>query len=199
MATFRDCDGREWTVRVTVATVARVKDQTGVDLLEAGEIGSDLFERLTRDPVLCWRVICAVVRPQLDERGVAPEQLAEAMGETEWEQAFLALVEGVIDFFREPKRGLLRQTWTRALAAKQKVEQAAKAQTEAILASGELERTIEELALQAGAVANASGSSSGSSQASQDSTPGPAPSESSSGPQKPNSAPNGTARPPSSP
>lgn len=200
MATFRDREGREWTVRVTVGTIVRVRDQSGVDLLEAGELGSSLFERLTGDPVLFWRVLSAVLRPQLDQRGVTPDQLADAMGEDEWEAAFVALVEGTIDFFREPKRGILRKTWAQARTAQRKVEQAAAQRAEAILESGDLQRQIERaLAEHVPNAPSESGSSSGSSPASPDSTPGPAASASSPGPPQPVSEPSGTEPPQSSP
>ena len=51
MKTFRDSQGREWTIEVNVAALKRVKDTAGVDLTKLIDPDSDVIRRLTDDEV----------------------------------------------------------------------------------------------------------------------------------------------------
>ncbi|MCR9218211.1 MAG: hypothetical protein NXI14_13545, partial [bacterium] len=79
MRTFKDNQGREWTVEITVAAIKRVRGLAGVDLMEVLEGSNGLIEKLVRDPVLLCDVIYAACKPQADERQVTDETFGASM------------------------------------------------------------------------------------------------------------------------
>lgn len=120
MAAFSTTDGAEWMVAVNVATVKRVRDLTGVNLL--GLVGDqkavgDLFA----DDVKFCEVLCAVVRPQLEERGKSDDDFFAAITGEVIEAAAEALLAEIVNFFQEPKRSLLKKAMAQYQAAFLKV------------------------------------------------------------------------------
>lgn len=101
MAEFKDNQGRVWKVSVTVATLKRVKELTGVNL------GTDLAESVksvTGDPILLCDVLYAVCKPQCDEKGVSDVSFGESLGGDSIGAATDAFLEGITDFLSDPVR-----------------------------------------------------------------------------------------------
>lgn len=106
MQTFKDSEGIEWTIKINVASVKRVRDLAGVDLM--GALDGSLFERLALDPILLGDVLHALCRPQAEERNLTPEQFGERLASGEViEEASVALVNELIPFFRPGQREAL--------------------------------------------------------------------------------------------
>ena len=114
--TFRDINGRTWSVAITVGVIRRVRDRMGINLgdpmamVELGarlQVPCALVDRL-------W-VLC---EPQAQQAQVSEEAFGEALVGDAIEQAAEALLAAWIDFFPTPTRAVL----TRALtAARRKV------------------------------------------------------------------------------
>lgn len=117
MKTFRDAGGREWTVEVNVAALKRVKDATGVDLTRVVDPDSDVIGRLSEDVFLLFDCVCALLKPQLEKQGLSAEDFGAGLDEDATEKAATALFEGIIDFFREEKRMLLKRAFSKVKAA----------------------------------------------------------------------------------
>ena len=137
MKTFKDNEGRTWTVSVNIATVKRVKTLLSVNLLDA--IEGKLIEKLATDPVLLCDVIYAVCKPEADRNNVTDEQFGQSMGGDAIEHATVALLEELVDFFPEAKRLVLRK----ALTKFQMVEKLAIETANKYLDSPEMEKRIE--------------------------------------------------------
>jgi len=137
MKTFKDNDGRTWTVAVNIATVKRVKTLLSVNLLDA--IEGKLIEELSTDPVLLCDVIYVVCKPEADETKVSDEQFGKAMAGDAIDHATVALLEELVDFFPEAKRLVLRK----ALTKFQMVESLAIETANKYLDSPEMEKRIE--------------------------------------------------------
>jgi len=137
MKTFKDNEGRTWTVAVNIATVKRVKTLLRVNLLDA--IEGKLIEKLATDPILLCDVIYAVCKPEADETKISDEQFGKAMAGDAIEHATTALLEELVDFFPEAKRLVLRK----ALGKFQKVESLAIETANKYLDSPEMEKKIE--------------------------------------------------------
>lgn len=173
MKTFRDAQGREWTVEVNVTALKRVKDATGVDLTKVIDPESDVISRLSEDVFLLFDVVCALLKPQLEKHGLSAEEFGAGLDEDATEKAATALFEGIIDFFRDEKRMLLKRAFSKVKAA------AEKTQSEAInRAMKEVESKAFDQAVQAALSAERqamSGSSSTRLPESSASTPAPSP------------------------
>lgn len=139
MRTFRDTADREWDVAITVGTLARVLDSTGVDLTKIFDEGC-VTERALDNVSTLFAVICAVVQPQLSARGISPSAFGDSLDEAAAEAATLAVYEGVIDFFRGPKRAMLLPAFQRFTAAARKVRDEATEKATAILSSVDFEK-----------------------------------------------------------
>jgi len=99
MPTFVDIENRTWNVAVNVASIKRVKELLGEDLLD----WQPILERLLIDPILLVDVIYVICKPQADVLELTDEQFAEAMAGDTIARAKQALVEGLIDFFPDAK------------------------------------------------------------------------------------------------
>jgi len=71
MHTFKDGNGVEWSVHLTVGVLERVRRLAGVDLMEVAT--GDLWQRLVDDPVLLVKVLGAAIGV---ERSSRPLRLA---------------------------------------------------------------------------------------------------------------------------
>lgn len=136
MRNFIDSSGRVWVVDVSVATIKRVRTLTGVNLLEV--IQGELIEQLSSDPILLADCLYAVCQPQAVREGVSDEAFGQSLAGDVIDRATTALLEGLIEFFPEPKRRLLEK----ATAKYRQVQTQALALVEAKLDSPELEAKI---------------------------------------------------------
>jgi hypothetical protein len=123
-------------VDVSVATIKRVRTLTGINLLEV--IQGELIEQLSSDPILLADCLYAVCQPQAVREGVSDEAFGQALAGDVIDRATTALLEGLIEFFPEPKRRLLEK----ATAKYRQVQTQALALVEAKLDSPELEAKI---------------------------------------------------------
>lgn len=119
MKTFKDNQGRQWSVVINVNAIKRVRSLIGINLLEV--VDGELLEQLITDPVLLCDVIYALCKPQADAAGVSDEQFGQAMAGDAIDAATTAVLEELVDFFPSAKRQVL----SKALAKLKKLEQLA--------------------------------------------------------------------------
>lgn len=125
MAEFLDASGNAWQVRVDVSTIKRVRDKYGIDLAKVLS-SQEQLTRLADDVVLLVDTLYAVVEPQATTRGINAELFARSLSGDVIEHATMALMEGIIDFFPQGRRAILRQIWEKVRALdKQVVSEAA--------------------------------------------------------------------------
>ena len=105
MKSFTDNAGRSWTVVLNVTALKHVRDLCEVDLMDAAH--GNLLERLITDPVLLCDVIYCICKEEADKAGITDEQFGQSMAGDAIEAATKALLEELIDFFPEARRGLL--------------------------------------------------------------------------------------------
>lgn len=131
MHQFKDTEGREWTIALTIGAVKRVKALTGVNLLDplgakrrkigtAILKGRPLVTRLQMDPELMVNVIFALVKPTADSRGVTDEEFGESLGGDAAFQAYEAFMGEWRDFFH----GLRRETEAKSIEVNAEVVRA---------------------------------------------------------------------------
>lgn len=164
MRSFKDNEGRQWSVDINVAAIKRVRGLTGTDLMQV--IEGTLIEKLIRDPVLLCDVVYALCKPDADTRSVSDEDFGKAMAGDAIEHATSAVLEELVGFCPSPRD---RANLGRVLQATKKVMDRARDLVEKKLDSGELDRLADRL-LSEGQTA---GSSSTNAPASSESTPAP--------------------------
>lgn len=119
MKIFKDANGREWKIAVTIRTLKAVRDtvrtQAGVPVNLAqmvefapdGKLDTGLLDELARDPVLLSETLWALVRDQAPEDFGIEDFLQACDGDVLCTAVDL-LLEEVVDFFPEAKRRMLR-------------------------------------------------------------------------------------------
>jgi hypothetical protein len=174
MKTFTDAAGREWKLTIDVNAMRRVRDAIKVDLMEV--VTGDLTDRLAADPVLLVDVLFVLVKAQAD--AASPKVSDEEFGKTVIgdviDQATSALLEELADFFPKARGKMLRM----AIAKGKELQTMAQKASSDLLASGQLEKTLEALIQkrQKNLLQNLAGSLSIGLPGSPDSTPAPSPS-----------------------
>jgi len=118
MHTFTDSKGQEWHVPITVGTIAKVKNECGVDLLTIVE--GTLLDKLALNPVLIVSSLYCCCEQQVKQRGLSPEEFGETIDSNTIDSALSALLEALIDFFPSAKRNMLRKAMEKLEAANQK-------------------------------------------------------------------------------
>lgn len=123
VATFSDCLGREWVLRLTLGDIPRVKDATAKD----GRPGIDLNAVLTdatalgrlvySDPDTLGRVLWVLVEKQADRLGVTPEGFADGFDGETLARCGDALAEAVTDFFLPRQAATVKAGLPATLAA----------------------------------------------------------------------------------
>jgi len=165
MRTFKDNQGREWTVEITVAAIKRVRGLAGVDLMEVLEGSNGLIEKLVRDPVLLCDVIYAACKPQADERQISDEAFGASMAGDAIEHATAALLEELVDFCPSPRdRANLGRVLKATRDVMDKARDVVERRIDELIDGGALERAVLEAVPPT--VEVAAGGSSGSAPAS---------------------------------
>ena len=171
MKSFTDRQGRSWTIEINYTSLRRVKGATDVDLTKIVDPKSNVIGQLTDDPFVLFDCLVALLQPQLEAKGITPEQFGEALDEESGDNASMALLEAIIDFFPEGKRTLLRRAFVKVTSAFQRKQTASLDQALRAVESPEFQRSIETALDEASR--STSGSSATSSPASLGSTPAP--------------------------
>jgi hypothetical protein len=115
MATFQDAAGRVWHVRITVATVRRVNELLGLDLLQLA--GGPLIAQLSTDPSTLADVLYVVCKPQADAEAITAEAFADQIAGDVIDRATEALLNAMVDFLPESRRRLLTKAREKFAAA----------------------------------------------------------------------------------
>jgi hypothetical protein len=141
MKTFRTTDGLEWQIAVNVATVKRVRDLAGVDLLAVVDDAGPL-QAIFGDHVKFSEVLCAAVRPQLADRDMGDDEFFATIDGAVIEAAAEALIGEIVDFFQEPRKGLLKKALAKYQEALAKVNSRTTQTAEAALDQIDFEQMI---------------------------------------------------------
>lgn len=118
MAKFKDSEKRSWSLKITVGSLKKVKDDTTIDL---GYIASGKLENLEAtlsNPFDLCAILYSLCEDQVEERNMTPEDFASMLHGDTFEAAIETFVESILDFYPRQKAQVLR-----AALAKEKEKQ----------------------------------------------------------------------------
>ena len=168
MHIFKDTLGRVWNVEVNVLAIKKVRAHCDVNLLDVVDINQDsggLLARIADDPVLLAEILYAICVPDTEKSDEAEARFMAALSGDSVDQASMALLEEIADFFPKAKGALLRKVLEVARAQERKAAET----LEGLLQSQELEDDLQK-------IMSGSSPSPTSSRESSESTPPPSPS-----------------------
>lgn len=126
MATFRDTNGREWHLSITVRSLRLVREATGFELAKLLDDGLRRLNEVATDPELLCRVLFVLVGDQAAKHKIDADTFADGIAGDALAEAFDAFLQAFADFCPSQRRALLT-----TLAEKNK-EQAATATAAAL-------------------------------------------------------------------
>ena len=111
LPTFKDIEGQEYTVHISVAASVRMRD-AGYDICSMDAVTDTITDLLFSEASI-GQALASIVQPQLVAAGLTAEQFLERLDGTVMEGAKDALKEALDRFFTGPKLKLwteLRET-----------------------------------------------------------------------------------------
>ena len=146
MRTFKDNEGRTWSVALNVHQMKRVRAHLGIDLVNVialdpdGKVKVDLVDRIAGDPCLLVDILWVCVEEEAKAAGVTDEQFGRSLAGDSIEEATRAFLDELVDFFPGAKRLFLKK----AVALSRKFAGESTVALEKALEDPELERRVEE-------------------------------------------------------
>lgn len=134
---FKDSLGRQWTVSIKVSSAKRVQDECGINLLRLLDDPQSLDE-LANNPLTLVDCIYAIVRPQVEDAGLSFDQFCDGLDGQSMDDATVAFIEALVDFFPGARKAMLRKVADRALSA---IDRNEKAMRE-MIASGKVDEAL---------------------------------------------------------
>ena len=107
MRTFKDCEGRTWSVTLNVHQMKRIRANLGVDLVNV--IALDEVDRIANDPCLLVDILWVCVEEEAKAAGVTDEQFGRSLAGDAIEDATRAVLDELVDFFPGAKRLFLKK------------------------------------------------------------------------------------------
>ena len=107
MPKFKDKNGIDWTVEINIGTIKAVRSDCEVDLL--GATDGKLIEKLLGDMVLFVDVLYVICREQCENQNVSDEDFGRGLLGDALENATIAFLEALTNFFPKDRRVLIRK------------------------------------------------------------------------------------------
>lgn len=105
---FTDRYGNQYTIEIDVALAVELKKAAGLDVMKLAEDGEALFRKLSYDPELLVTALYVLCRDQAAERNLSDVQFGKAFTGPIIQEATVALLQAVADFFPPARKALLR-------------------------------------------------------------------------------------------
>jgi hypothetical protein len=142
MQKFKTLDGREWVIDITYLTVKRVRELCGVNVLDICNLDRETLAGWMSDDLKVLEVVCAVVRPQLAALDLSDEEFFAVCDGSVLHEAVERLVDVVTDFFREPRKGLVKKVIAKLRETERQMEAKAAMAIDQVLSQCDFERAL---------------------------------------------------------
>lgn len=103
MHKFKDREGHEWTLQMTVAQARQLKDRLSLDVFDVQSL-----QQLAEDPFTAANVLYVLCEKQAQAAEISDEQFGERLAGDSFEEAITALLEEFVDFFPKRQREVLK-------------------------------------------------------------------------------------------
>ena len=120
---FRDAEGREWHLSLSIGLARRIKDEVGVDFGQLAD--GKLLAELGTDPEKLCSALWLMCEKQAERQSVTPEGFAESLDGDAIDGAMEALVEAIVLFTRSHLRNAMRTMFSKTKVAQEKTAKAA--------------------------------------------------------------------------
>lgn len=99
---------RLWMIHLHIGLARRLRTTSpAIDILQAGAINEEFVAKIFNDPVYFCELLCAICKPQIDDRKITDDDFYDALGPEAIVLSRDALLQEIVDFFlrsgREPE------------------------------------------------------------------------------------------------
>lgn len=102
---FTDAEGRGWRLRLTLGSLARVRETTGIELGKLLAEPDQLAAIVYGSPAQLGQLLWGLCEPQAQAAGVTPEEFADGFDRAALDAATDMLLAAVADFTLRPTIG----------------------------------------------------------------------------------------------
>ena len=106
MASFKDQNGKQWTIALDAPTIRAVRAEC--DGLDLADLEGKSFAKLVDDPCLLVDVLWILCRKQAETAKISDELFGASLVGDAIDAATNAMLESIADFFPHKKRELLK-------------------------------------------------------------------------------------------
>jgi hypothetical protein len=106
MRIFHDAGRREWKIDVEAECISRVKEMTGILLLEL--VTTEGAQQIESDPLKLIEILYAVCLPEIEERSLSQKEFRKVFRGDALDEAVDALVAEIVDFFPKSRRTVVQ-------------------------------------------------------------------------------------------
>jgi len=114
---WNDSLGREWRTSITLEVIRRVKEDTGVNLLDFLFGMDKLAVQLQKDEILIGRVLYSVHKPQAEGKAISERSFLEGLDGQAIEDAHEVLQDALVFFCPKSKKEVAQQLRNKIRAA----------------------------------------------------------------------------------
>ena len=104
---FKDADGRDWYIVLTVGKCRKVKQHCGLELTKLWQSDDGLAELIT-DPIRFAEILWVLCEERADTLAVTPDQFGDALDSRAIEMAFEAFTDAIVNFSPPAMRQAIR-------------------------------------------------------------------------------------------
>jgi len=108
MSDFVDELGNNWSLRIDINAIRKVRSKRGIDLAKVIS-SQDELNRLVDDPCMWVDVIWDLIEEQAKSKSVTEEMFAHGLLGDAIERATSALLQAIVDFFPTSRREILQR------------------------------------------------------------------------------------------
>jgi len=107
MEIFKDAEGREWTIKITISTVKELRATCDIDIMEHS---GESIRGLGTDPCLLADVLYVCCKKEAEEKGISDTQFGEGLRGDVIDSATEAFLNELVNFFPSSKSQLMKKT-----------------------------------------------------------------------------------------
>ncbi len=111
MLKYKDSADREWSLKLSIDVVDRIKAATDIDLLGKPKDVQDAYAKIMEDVRVLMNVCWHIVEPQAAAAGVSIDAFRQAIDGDTIERMAETLTEAIADFSPTHLRTLFRKGW----------------------------------------------------------------------------------------
>lgn len=109
MSTFKDTQGRSWTISINTEQIKRLRTRLSIDVARLFDNNAEVYRKILSDVVLLVDVLFVLCESQAEKAGINDAQFGEALAGDCFDDAIKAFEDALLFFCPKRQREILTQ------------------------------------------------------------------------------------------